>query len=139
MTEQELKERVIKALENHNKGYNCAQAVCCAFNDLVDMEETTLFRVTEGLGLGMGGMDGTCGAISAAAVLSGLTNSTAHLNRPDSKAVSYQASKACIQEFKEKNGSVVCRDLKGVDTQKVLRSCNDCIADAAEIIAQQLF
>lgn len=139
MNEQELKKRVTQALDYHDKGYNCAQAVSCTFSDLVNIDTATLFRITEGLGLGMGGMDGTCGAIAAAAVLSGLTNSTAHLEKPDSKAVSYQASKICIAEFKEKNGSVICRELKGVDTKKVLRSCNDCIADAAAIIAQNIF
>lgn len=139
MTEQELKTRINRALMNHSKGYNCAQSVACAFDDLTDMDEATLFRITEGLGLGMGSMDGTCGAISAASVLSGLKCSTAHLSQPDSKAASYQASKACIQEFKEKNSTVVCRDLKGVDTKQVLRSCNDCIVDAVEIIGTRLF
>lgn len=139
MTEAEIKNRMMRALENHDKGYNCAQAVTCAFNDLVDIDEATLFRMTEGLGLGMGGMEGTCGAIAAAAVLSGLTHSTAHLEKPDSKGISYRASKACVADFKEKNGSVVCRELKGVDSGQVLRSCNDCIADAAAIIAQKLF
>lgn len=139
MTEQELRARVSLALNNHDKGYNCAQAVSCAFSDLVDIDEATLFRMTEGLGLGMGGMEGTCGAIASAAVLSGLTHSSARLDKPDSKAISYRASKTCMGEFKEKNGSVICRDLKGVDTKKVLRSCNDCIADATEIIAQHLF
>lgn len=139
MTEQEIQERIKKALENHRKGFNCAQSVSCVFSDLVDMDETTLFRMTEGLGLGMGSMDGTCGAISSAAILSGLTHSTAHMERPDSKAASHQASKACVQNFKEKNGSLVCRDLKGVDTNQVLRSCDGCIEDATRIIAQQLF
>ncbi len=36
------------------------------------VDEATMFRFTEGMGLGMGGMEGTCGAIGAAAVLSGL-------------------------------------------------------------------
>ncbi|MEG0215693.1 MAG: C-GCAxxG-C-C family protein [Hungatella sp.] len=139
MSENELKARVELALQNHSKGYNCAQAVSCAFRDLVDIDEATLFRTTEGLGLGMGGMDGTCGAITAAAVLSGLKCSTAHLDKPDSKVNSYQISRACIQEFKDKNSSVICRELKGVDTKKVLRSCNDCIADAVAIIATRLF
>ena len=37
----------------------------------VDLDKVALFKVTEGLGLGMGGMNGTCGAISAAAVAGG--------------------------------------------------------------------
>jgi len=82
MTKEEIDRRVRIAMENHCKGYNCAQSVTCAFSDLVDMDEETLFKITEGLGLGMGGMERTCGAISAAAILSGLTHSTGNLAAP---------------------------------------------------------
>ena len=41
-------ERVAKALENHKKGYNCAQAVACAYADLFGVDEKTAFRMTEG-------------------------------------------------------------------------------------------
>ncbi len=53
-----------QAVTNHNKGYNCAQSVACAFVNEVTMEEKTLFKVAEALGRGMGNMEGTCGAIS---------------------------------------------------------------------------
>ena len=54
-----------KALELHAKGYNCAQAVACAFSDQVDMDEDQLFKVMEGFGAGMGGMHGTIAANKA--------------------------------------------------------------------------
>ena len=38
-----------------------------------------------------------------------------------------------VKEFETKNGSVVCKDLKGLETKKVLRSCDGCIEDAARI------
>jgi C_GCAxxG_C_C family probable redox protein len=135
----ERSERANAALEKHNKGYNCAQSVTCVFTDKTDLDEETLFRITEGMGLGMGGMEGTCGAIGAAAILSGLQNSTIHLDHPDSKKTSYQASKRCLTCFKEQNGSVTCKDLKGMETGTPLRSCNDCIADAVEIIEKELY
>lgn len=138
MSDQILK-KVQAALEYHAKGYNCAQSVSCVFCDEAGIDETTMFRFTEGMGLGMGGMDGTCGAIGAAAILSGLKNSTARLEHPDSKAASYRGSKRCLNDFKERNGSVICRDLKGIETGKALRSCNDCIADAVKIIARELY
>lgn len=139
MNDMEKKTRIEKALKNHGKGYNCAQSVACAFCDLTGLDEKTLFRLTEGLGLGMGCMDGTCGAISAACTLAGLATSTGNLEHPDSKGNSYRVSKACMTAFKEKNGSVTCRELKGIDTSVPLRSCSGCIEDAAAIIAEQLF
>ncbi|MCD8083666.1 MAG: C-GCAxxG-C-C family protein [Clostridiales bacterium] len=134
-----MESRVEEAIKRHDKGYNCAQAVACAYCDLVGEDEETMFRLTEALGLGMGGMAGTCGAVSGACVLAGAKNSTANLDKPDSKGASYRLSKEIVRQFQEKNGSVVCRELKGVDTGKVLRSCSDCIRDAAAIAEQVLF
>ena len=138
-SETNKKTRAEQAIAFHDRGFNCAQSVACAFTDKTGLDETTLFRITEGLGLGMGCMEGTCGAISAAAVLSGLACSTGHTERPDSKAISYKASRRCIEAFKDTNGSVVCRELKGIDTGRPLRSCAGCIEDAVHIIEEQLF
>lgn len=134
-----IEEKVLNALKKHDHGYNCAQSVACTFCEEMGIDEETMFRITEGMGLGMGSMDGTCGAIGAAAILSGLKNSTVHLDHPDSKAVSYKSSRQCLNDFKDQNGSIICRELKGVDTGKVLRSCNDCIADAVRIIEKELY
>ena len=38
--------------------------------------------------------------------------------------------------FRDQNGSVICKELKGVDTGKVLRSCDDCIADAVRLVEE---
>ena len=39
-----------KAIELHNKGFNCAQAVACAFADETGIPEETLFAACEGFG-----------------------------------------------------------------------------------------
>ena len=130
-------ERVAKALENHKKGYNCAQAVACAYADLFGVDEETAFRMTEGFGLGMGTM-GTCGAVSGMGFIAGLKNSGGTELAGKTKKETYGLTKAMINAFKDKNTSVICREIKGVDTGKVLRTCDGCIADAAEIIEQTL-
>ena len=134
-----MKTRVEETIARHDKGYNCAQAVACTYCDLVGADEETMFRMTEALGLGMGGMQGTCGAVSGACVLAGMKRSTGNLEAPNSKAESYKLSREITQKFLEKNGSLTCKDLKGVETGKVLRSCPDCIRDAAAIAEQILF
>ncbi len=134
-----MKTRVEETIARHDKGFNCAQAVACTYCDLVGVDEETMFRMTEALGLGMGGMQGTCGAVSGACVLAGMKRSTANLDTPNSKAESYKLSREITQKFLEKNGSLTCKDLKGVETGKVLRSCPDCIRDAAAIAEQVLF
>ena len=101
-----MKTRVEETIQRHDKGYNCAQAVACTYCDLVGVDEETMFRITEALGLGMGNMDGTCGAVSGACVLAGLKNSSANLEKPNSKGSSYKLSKEILKQFKEQNHSV---------------------------------
>ena len=71
-----METRVQQTTERHRRGYNCAQAVACTYCDLFGLDEETAFRLTEGYGLGMGNMEGTCGALSAACLLAGMKNST---------------------------------------------------------------
>lgn len=127
MTRKEL------ALAYHDKKFNCAQAVACSFAKDLGVEEDVLFKACEGFGLGMGGMCATCGAVSGAVMAAGFQNSDGNLANPQTKADTYQLSRKIVEQFIEKNGSAVCRDLKGIDTGKVLRSCPDCIMDAVEI------
>ena len=134
-----MQTRVEETLKRHDRGFNCAQSVACTYCDQVGVDEEMMFRVTEAFGAGMGGMEGTCGAVSGACVLAGMKASTGNLEKPNSKAVSHQLAKEILKRFKEQNGSVVCKEIKGVGTGKVLRSCNDCIKDAAAIAEQVLF
>lgn len=50
--------RIDETIKRHDKGYNCAQAIACTYCDLVGMDEETMFKVAEGLGLGVGCMEG---------------------------------------------------------------------------------
>lgn len=127
-----------KALENHKKGMNCAQAVACAFADAVEVDENVLFQMTEGFGAGMGGMETTCGAVSGAVLLAGVKNSSANIEQPTTKAATYKLSSEITKQFKEKNSSLICKELKGITTRKVLRSCDGCIEDAAAIAEKVL-
>ena len=54
------------AIAKHDIKFNCAQAVACAFAEEVGVDEKVLFTAAEGFGLGMGGTEGTCGALSGA-------------------------------------------------------------------------
>lgn len=133
----ERTERVEKVLANHKKGYNCAQSVVCAYCDVFGIDEKTAFRMSEAYGLGMGDMD-TCGAVTAMAMLTGMKESDGNTSAPATKKVCYQKMKQMIEEFKNKNGSINCRELKGVGKDQPLRSCEGCMEDAAVIIEEHL-
>ena len=46
--------------------------------------------------------------------------------------------KPAVNQFKQQNGTVICKDLKGVETGKVIRSCDDCVRDAVKFLEDAL-
>ena len=128
-------DRVKLAIDNHKKGYNCAQAVLCAFADKTDFSEDQLFRIIEGFGGGMGGTGGVCGAVSAMVVLAGLNKSAGITALPKTnKAESYSFSGKLMKEFEDMNKSLLCSRIKG----ETLRSCDGCIEDAVKILEKYI-
>lgn len=136
-----MESRVKRTIELHEQGYNCAQAVACAYCDLVGMDEKTALCATEAFGAGMGGMQGTCGAVSGAVFLAGMKNADGVVGAPRSKGKTYQLSRNIVEKFHQKNGTIVCCELKEKDSEtgKPRRSCDGCIMDAAEIAENVLF
>ncbi|WP_293819258.1 C-GCAxxG-C-C family protein [uncultured Parolsenella sp.] len=134
-----MESRVEAAHERHRAGYNCAQAVACTYADLFSMSEQDVFRTTEGFGLGMGGMEGTCGALTGACFLVGLANSDGNLDHPGTKGSTYKISRQILERFHEMNGSTQCRELKGVGTDHgPLRPCPGCVEDACKLVEEIL-
>ncbi len=136
-----MESRIKKTLELQKKGYNCAQAVACAYCDLVDIDEKTALRATEAFGAGMGGRETTCGALSGAVFLAGLKSADGVVGAPKSKLATYKLSKTIVDAFQQKNGTVICKELKEKDpeTGKPRRDCAGCIMDAAAIAEIVLF
>ena len=133
-----IEERVAEIKDKHTRGYNCAQIVLCSYAEELGIDEETLFRISEGFGAGMGGMMQTCGALTAMFMALGLANSSGDLQACDTKPQTMKKVRELAAEFEKKNGSIVCRELKGIDTGKVLRSCDGCIEDGIRILGEYL-
>ena len=133
-----MEERIKRAMENHKKGYSCSQAVACAYCDLLGIDESLLFKMSEGFGLGMGALD-TCGAVTGMFMVAGLAKSSGDLEHCNTKPSTMKLVGELRKAFVQKNQSVVCRELKGVDTKKPLRSCDGCIEDAIRIAGEMIF
>lgn len=127
-----------KAIALHDKKFNCCQSVACAFAKEAGVAEEVLFKAGEGFGLGMGGMECTCGALTGAILLAGFKNSDGNLEDPGTKADTYKLSKEMVTLFKEKTGGIICKDLKGVETGTPLCSCPDCICKGIEVVQEVL-
>ena len=86
----------------------------------------------------MGTMDGVCGALTGALLIAGLKNSTGNLDTPKSKGSTMKISRAMLTSFREKSGAIICRELKGVDSGKMICSCPDCIKHGVEVVEENL-
>ena len=111
------------------KEMNCCQAVIVAFADEAGRSEEDLLRLGTGFGSGMGTMEGTCGALVGAIMVSSLLSET---------GAAMAASRAIMPRFKELCGATICRDLKGIDTGKVLCSCENCVRNAVRAAGESL-
>ncbi len=127
-----------QAAEYHARGFNCAQAVACTLAPAVGLDPECAFTLTEAFGAGMGGMTETCGAISGAVAIAGWVVSEG-MENPTTKGKSYQLSRKIAAAFQAKNGTTVCRELKGIGSSEgPRRSCPGCIDDACEIACDVL-
>lgn len=124
--EEKKPDRAEHAVWLKHHGYNCCMAVLVAYMDELDISEDILRRFGVAFGSGMGDFEGTCGALCGAEMLLGLK---------EYEGVPLHAkAKEIYRLFEEACGHTICKDLKGLETGKVLCSCDDCIRNAVGII-----
>ena len=144
-------DRVEKAVELFKAGCTCSQAVVVAYSDVFGIDKKTAMRVSCGLGAGVGRMREVCGAVSGMAMLAGLKHGG---ETPDAEAKkkTYEVTQAMAEAFKARNGSIVCRELLGLDRPEndptpearteayyKKRPCAALVEDAAAIVERFLF
>ena len=123
------------AVEKFMKGYNCCQAVACAYCEDFGIPERDMLRLTEGFGSGIGGLGDTCGAIMGVFLIISLSNSAGDMEQPKlTKFDTYGKILDAAAAYREKMGSLYCRDLKTEDGPQPLPGCIRCVAAGAEIL-----
>lgn len=126
------------AAELHKRGCNCAQSVFCAFANECGLSEDTMMKVAEGFGLGCGGMEGICGALSGALMVTGMKYADGNIEAPMSKKTTYSVAKKMCADFEAKCGSLICKELKGMESGKALTPCPVCIDMGVQIVENML-
>jgi len=102
-----MNEQAKKAFELFDSGLYCSQAVLGAFCEKYGMDKNIAFQISCGLNSGVRCAD-VCGAVSGAVLVIGLKYGS-------DKAVCSLKTEEYINIFKEKNSSIICRDLLGCD------------------------
>ena len=104
-------DRGTKAAELFLNGYNCAQAVAVAFSDLTGLDEQLSARLASSFGGGMGRMREVCGAVSGMLMVAGILYGYDTPGDDAAKKAHYTLVQTLAGEFREKNGSIVCREI----------------------------
>lgn len=140
-----------KAVSLFNQGYNCCQAVLLAFEDRLNLPASQAAALAAPFGGGMGRLREVCGTFSGMLMALGLLKADPDPKNTVNKAEIYAQVQKLAAEFKERNGSIVCRELLGLPAgpdapapaprtpqyyQK--RPCAELIGDAAEMLERLL-
>ena len=145
--------RIEKAGELFEEGYNCAQSVFAAYSDLYGLENETALKLSASFGGGVGRMREICGAVSGMSMIAGLETGTAKEMDDEGKKYNYEVVQKLAQEFKALSGSMICRELLGLDSDAPRdprpqkrdqayynsRPCKQLVMDAAKIIERVLY
>lgn len=99
-----------KAEQLFYEGYNCAQAVFCAFCDETGLSLSEAARLSSSFGGGMGRLREVCGAVSGALLALGSLRGYDDPKDPAAKKEHYARVQEFARRFKEENGTIVCRD-----------------------------
>ena len=103
-----------RARELFLEGCNCAQAVFLAFAE-EKMDRDAALKIASGFGGGMAGMRNVCGAVNGMFMAYGLLCGPADPTDRAAKANSYETLRQLAGEFEARNGSLICRQLLGLD------------------------
>lgn len=103
-----------KAMALFKEGYNCSQAVFAAYAEDYGMDQELALRLAASFGGGMGRMREVCGAFSGMLLVAGLETGATEGKDVDGKKANYDLVQRLGNIFKEKNGSLYCRELLGL-------------------------
>lgn len=146
-----MSEHSQKAEKLFYEGYNCAQAVVLAFSDVTGLDDELAAKLSSSFGGGLGRMREVCGAVSGAAMVLGIAKGYSDSKNAQAKKEHYHLIQEFARRFKEKNGSIICRELlTGVKTAEgnnpeartpayyKKRPCPELVKQAAEIVDELL-
>lgn len=142
---------VAKAKENFLNGYNCAQAIFCAFADKTGLTREQSLKTASSFGAGMGGMRATCGAVTGMFMAYGAIFGYVEPNDFSGKTEQYKKIRELAKKFESEYGTLCCAELLKSLPQKLqsnplprteeyykVRPCVLFVETAAKILQEEL-
>ena len=97
------------------QGYNCSQSVFAAFADVVGMSVEEAAQLASPFGAGFGKLREVCGAVSGMTMLAGKLKGYSDPKAREEKVELYKLIQKMCAEFEGKEGSIICRELLGLE------------------------
>ena len=129
-----------KAKELFKSGYNCSQSVLGAFCEDLGLDFDTALKISSSFGGGMGRLREVCGAVTGMFMVAGIKCGYTMPKTPQEKTEHYKIIQELADKFKEKNGSIICRDLLSAAniSHSSKKTCGELVKEAAEILEEVL-
>lgn len=146
-------------MQYFKQGYNCAQSVVLAHCDIMEMDREQALKISQSFGGGMGRMRHVCGAVSGMFMVAGMLTGSAEPDDVNSKKENYDMVQRLAAAFEQKHGTIICRQLLGLEEKHSLvspeyqtgsvpeprteayykkRPCVELVGDACDILAEVL-
>ena len=147
-----MEERIEKAVALFKEGYNCSQSVVAAFADMYGFTQEQALKMAASFGGGIGRMRQTCGAACGLFMVAGLETGCTDGHDKDGKEANYKVVQQLAEEFRKRNGSLICAELLGLSKAAPTpatpeartaeyykkRPCEEMVGIAARIVGEKL-
>lgn len=110
-----IKGKVEEAVSYFENGFVCSQAVLATYAESLGLKTEIALPIAESFGAGMGCMAETCGAVTGAFMVIGLTHGRVHAEDSEAKEKTRTLIKEFVKKFKHRHGSITCKTLLDVD------------------------
>lgn len=108
-------DKTTKVINCFKERYNCSQAVLSSFSEELGIDLKHAQKIASAFGGGIARNGETCGAVTGALMVLGLKHWKPEISNDEAKMHVYNMSNRFMKEFKNRNSSVVCKELLGCD------------------------
>ena len=135
-----------EAVARLTEGFGCSQALFATYAPQFGMDREIALKLSGAFAGGLGRTGEVCGALTSALMIIGLKYGRTRADDKETQLVTNSKVKEFIEKFKSQHGSMLCRDLLGVDVgtpegmeaakqQKLLATlCPGFVRNAAETL-----
>jgi C_GCAxxG_C_C family probable redox protein len=110
-----IMDKTNQAVNSFQKGFNCSQSLLSTFAPGLGLDQEKALKITCAFGEGIGCMGKTCGAVTGALMVLSLKFGNSNAEDIKSKDKVYGLVNQFTGLFRERNGSIECRELLPCD------------------------